>query len=195
MTTVRRATRDDLPALAEALGRAFEDDPVTRWAYPARAIPRGVRKWHRIRVGQLLAHDEVWTTDDCAGAACWMPPDKWHGTGRELLGLLPLLPLVRARLPVLLRGFTAVEAAHPARPPHWYLAILGTDPARQGEGIGSALLQPILEECDRDEVAAYLESSKEANIAFYARHGFKVTGEIDLPRGPRLWSMWRDPRP
>jgi hypothetical protein len=56
------------------------------------------------------------------------------------------------------------------------------------------MLRPVLEQCDSDGVAAYLESSKERNIDFYARHGFRVTRELRLPRGPRVWPMWREPR-
>ena len=56
------------------------------------------------------------------------------------------------------------------------------------------MMEPILAECDRDGVGAYLESSKEQNLDFYARHGFRVTSERRLPRGPRLWPMWREPR-
>ena len=85
-------------------------------------------------------------------------------------------------------------AAHPTEP-HYYLAVLGTEPEFQGRGIGSALLRPVLDICDRDEIPAYLESSKERNIAFYARHGFRVTREVTLPKGPPVWLMWRDPRP
>ena len=72
--------------------------------------------------------------------------------------------------------------------------MLGTDPAAQGRGIGSALLGAVLRTCDEDGVPAYLESSKERNLAYYARHGFRVREELDLPRGPRVWLMWRDPR-
>ncbi len=54
-------------------------------------------------------------------------------------------------------------------------------------------MAPVLEECDRDGIPAYLESSRESNLAYYARFGFRVTGRLDLPRGPRVWPMWRDP--
>ena len=53
----------------------------------------------------------------------------------------------------------------------------------------------LLERCDREGIPAYLESSKEKNVPFYRRHGFEVTREIQLPNGPMLWAMWRQPRP
>src|SRR5213078_4575676 len=84
----------------------------------------------------------------------------------------------------------AVGAAVWALPDRWRMTAreaLGTDPPRQGEGIGSALLAPVLELCDRDHVPAYLESSKEQNVAFYSRHGFRVTDELHLPKGPPVW--------
>ena len=92
------------------------------------------------------------------------------------------------------RTLSAIEKRHPKDPPHYYLAILGTDPDHQGKGIGSSLLRPVLDICDHDGVGAYLESSKESNIAFYARHGFELTGEVRLPGGPLVWPMWREPR-
>jgi hypothetical protein len=58
----------------------------------------------------------------------------------------------------------------------------------------TAALGPVLERCDADGVGAYLESSKERNIDFSARHGFRVMSELRLPRGSRVWPMWRDPR-
>ncbi len=53
---------------------------------------------------------------------------------------------------------------------------------------------PVLEQCDRDGVGAFLESSKERNIDFYARHGFKVLRELRLPRGPETLADVARPR-
>jgi ribosomal protein S18 acetylase RimI-like enzyme len=85
-----------------------------------------------------------------------------------------------------------VDRRHP-RERHWYLALLATDPTAQGRGIGSALLAPILQRCDRDEMLAYTETQKEANVSWYARAGFAVTDEIRLPGTPPVWCLQRHP--
>ena len=190
----RKATPADVPGMARALARAFHDDPVVQWIFPDENRRAAVsERFFRIRVKGLLAQQEGYTTDDHAGAACWAQPGRWEVPPLESLAFaLRLLPLLRRRAPLVARGWGAIEAEHPHEP-HYYLAILGTDPASQGQGVGSALLAPVLDDCDRNEIPAYLESSKESNLAFYGRHGFRVTGELVLPDGPPVWFMWRDP--
>ncbi len=68
------------------------------------------------------------------------------------------------------------------------------DPRAPGPGLGTAVLQPVLERCDADGARAYLESSNPRNLTLYRRHGFVDAGEIPLPDGPSLIKMWRDPR-
>jgi GNAT superfamily N-acetyltransferase len=87
-----------------------------------------------------------------------------------------------------------MQRKHPRSPPHWYLSLLGTDPDARGHGFGSAALQPVLDRCDSDGTGIYLESSKPRNIGFYERLGFRTTGELQLPGGPKMWPMWREPR-
>lgn len=196
-TGVRRATAADVPALARMLARAFLDDPVARWACrPDSLRPRSLEHFQSIRLRQLLADEEVWTADDLTCAALWAPPLRWKTTLREdaMLARCFAHPRLVGRMPLVTAGWLGLERKHPARPPHYYLAVLGTDPEHQGKGLGSMLLRPVLEQCDADGVGAFLESSKERNIDFYARHGFRVTEEIRLLRGPRMWKMWRDPR-
>ena len=194
---IRRAVAADVPELARTLARAFQDDPVASWAYPpARLRPRALERFQATRLRQLLVHDEVWTTDDLACAALWAPPGHWHSTLRETAEIVPAFahPRLWPRVPIAAIGWDRLERSHPRKPPHFYLAVLGTDPRAQGRGLGSAVLSGVLEQCDGDGVAAYLESSKERNVDFYARHGFRVLEEIRLLRGPPMWKMWRDPR-
>lgn len=195
---IRRATSADVPALARMLARAFLDDPVASWAWrPDRLRLGALERFQAVRLRQLLADEEVWTTDELTCAALWAPPGRWHSTLRETAELVPsfLHPRLLMRMPMVALGWEKLERAHPHKPPHLYLALLGTEPEAQGRGLGSAVLAPVLEQCDSDGVGAYLESSKERNIDFYARHGFRVLDEIHLLRGPTMWKMWRDPRP
>jgi GNAT superfamily N-acetyltransferase len=179
------------------LARAFMDDPVAEWAFPQQHLrEKALARFQELRLRQLLRDDEVWTSAEHTSAALWAPPGRWRTTLAEDLVFLRCFahPRLAARAPVALAGWLGLERGHPHDPPHYYLAVLGTDPASQGQGLGSALLHPVLEACDRDGVAAFLESSKERNIDFYARHGFRVTEEVRLLWGPPMWRMWRDPR-
>jgi GNAT superfamily N-acetyltransferase len=68
-------------------------------------------------------------------------------------------------------------------------------PMQQGQGIGSALLQPVLARADAHRLPCYLETGVARNVPFYERHGFQVVAEGILPRGgPPLWAMVRVPR-
>ena len=79
--------------------------------------------------------------------------------------------------------------------PHWYLMILGVDPPHQGRGVGGELMQPVLAQCDRDGLPAYLETQKARNVPFYRKHGFEVLRETEAPSGgPHWWLMKRAPR-
>jgi GNAT superfamily N-acetyltransferase len=191
---VRLARRDDFGPLAEMLARAFYDDPVTSWFYPdAGRRMRHARRFFAIRQRQLADQGLIYTTPELSGAALWAGPGRWREDLRQSLMLLPMLPVLLPRIVRSTHAVREIERRHPVRP-HYYLSVLGTEPQQQGGGIGSALLGPVLRRCDTDGVGAYLESSKESNVDFYVRHGFSVTERIELPEGPALWLMWREPR-
>jgi GNAT superfamily N-acetyltransferase len=196
----RRAGEEDVSSLVAVLARAFDDDPVARFMFEGeRRRRRGLRRFFAIQLRHMyLADGEVWTTDDVAGAALWAPPGKPKPGWRDLWHLAPLLrdlAFLGRRLPDAAALVAEVERRRPTQP-HWYLATLGTEPSRQGRGVGSALMSGVLARCDEQGVPAYLESSKERNLSFYGRHRFEVTGDFQVPHGgPRLWFMWRRPRP
>jgi ribosomal protein S18 acetylase RimI-like enzyme len=124
------------------------------------------------------------------------PPGRWQLSRAQRLRLLPsLVRFFGLRTASVLGGLERMEKQHPDDRSHWYLFILGTEPAAQGQGLGSALLAQVLARVDADGMPAYLESSNERNLAWYGRYGFELTGELVIPGGPRIWPMWREPRP
>jgi ribosomal protein S18 acetylase RimI-like enzyme len=198
MTDVRQATAADLPVISASLAKAFADDPVMCHILPEhlRSQHQRLRGLMRIEAKSSLRHGTVWTTEDRQATAIWKPPEKWKLGGVELLKQAPAtLAVLRGRVGVGLSVLNMIEKKHPEQPPHWHLAVLGTEPDGQGKGKGSAVLAPVLAQCDRDGEGAYLESSKERNVPFYERHGFRVTEELTVKDGPTLWLMWRDPQP
>jgi ribosomal protein S18 acetylase RimI-like enzyme len=192
---VRKATAADVPRLASAMAGAFYDDPVVGdWGIPdaSRRIERLERGFRLFLERIYLRQDECYASDGAAGAAFWLPPDTWRLGGIEQLRLAARMAAIHARgVPRILTVLAYLESRHPHEP-HWYLAFVGVQPDRQGRGIGSALLAPVLERCDRDRAPAYLEATSERNLALYQRHGFEVVETVWLPKGgPRVWRMWR----
>jgi GNAT superfamily N-acetyltransferase len=191
------ATPEDVPRLADVLGRAFADDPLNRHLVPddarrAKMLPGGFARQLR---HVFLPNGLVLTTPDRAGAALWLGPDAQRLSLAQQLRLLPGMVRLFG-----IRGLSAAAGAlaeldrHAPREPHWHLSILGVTPERQGAGLGSALLRPVLERCDREVRAAYLETANAANVPFYERHGFAVRERLDVRDGLRVWTMLRPAR-
>lgn len=193
---VRKITPGDVPRVSRAMARAFYDDPVAgHWcladeSHRVRRLERGFELFlQRI----YLAHDACYATEGIAGGAFWLPAGKWKLGGLEQLRLVARMARVHGRaLPRILQVLSFLEARHPHMP-HYYLAFVGVEPEWRGRGIGSALLRPVLERCDRERMPAYLEASSARNRALYERHGFEVVEEVRLPAGgPPMWLMWRE---
>jgi GNAT superfamily N-acetyltransferase len=137
----------------------------------------------------------VWVSDDLASVAMWERPS---GADEPVPGAQELWTRYRlvAGEEVFERLLTYRDAVAVASStdPHWYLGVLATRPARQGEGLASAVLAPVLEEADRSAIACCLETSTESNRNFYARRGFSEATDVVLPAGPPTWWLRRPPR-
>jgi ribosomal protein S18 acetylase RimI-like enzyme len=77
---------------------------------------------------------------------------------------------------------------------HWYLMVIGVDPPRQGQGIGKALMAPVLRKADESRLPCYLETDKPEDVVFYEKHGFEVLEKFTIKDSPPFWTMQRPPR-
>ena len=189
-TDVRAASgENDEQAVIGAITLAFCSDPMVRWAFPdpatyLKAMPQVARAFG----GNGFVHKTAHLAGDGAAAAMWLPP----GVQPDQEGLAALIGehAPKEQQADMDRVFEQMDTYHPSEP-CWYLPLIGVDPTCQGRGYGSALLRHALEQCDRDGMPAYLESSNSRNIPLYQRHGFEIIGAIQAGTSPTMVPMLR----
>jgi len=195
---------DEQHAVIGAVSRAFYDDPLFGFFLPDLVQQtKGLMGFMQGAVVDAAPFGDIWVahteTGKVAGAAVWLPPEGYpRGARREFMTIarsLPAFTRAGTRIPASFRLLGQVDKAHHALDePHYYLAILGSDPLYQRTGAGSAALQPVLEKCDEQGIPAYLETQKEENLAFYARHAFELVKKLEIKGCPPVWTLWRKPR-
>jgi ribosomal protein S18 acetylase RimI-like enzyme len=194
-TPIRLATKADNAAISRTLAKSFADDPVKLFLCGGAQLPTDQAMSFFSAFQKIqLPHGHVYTTPAFEAAAIWAPPGEWRIPARAVVRHTPtFLKLYGKRFLPNLSVLKDLEKRHPTEP-HYYLEFIGTDPAHQGKGWGTKLMQPMIERADVDGVGMYLESSKESNVPFYSRFGFEVREVMQHRRnGPKQWLMWRDP--
>jgi len=194
----QRLTQHQVSPAIAMLSRAFFHDPFSVYLYPddeerTRRLPL---LWS-IPVRYSARSGEVTTTADLTGAACWLPPDE-KGIGVAYLlrsGILSaaLRMGTRARQRMV-KAQAYLTQAHQRymSEPHWYLWILGVEPACQGKGIGGTLLRAGLARADTAQMPCYLETMNAENVPLYEHFGFVVADEGTIPGSDvRTWNMIR----
>ena len=191
-TTVRPVRASDEDCAITTIVLAFASDPMARWSWPdgqeyLRLMPTVTRAFG----GNAFAHGSAFCTDRHEGVALWLPPGV--APDEELMMSLVDDSVDEGRRQEMFSIFEQMERFHP-QAPHWYLPLVGVDPAQQGKGYGSALLRHAAERFDREGALAYLESSNPRNIPLYERHGFEGIGRIQAGSSPVVTPMIRRPR-
>jgi ribosomal protein S18 acetylase RimI-like enzyme len=195
---VERLRPDQQRAAALTLAEAFANDPLLEILAPdpARRVKLGPPMMG-VLVAYGMRYGRVWANDDASAVAIWLHPES---------GPMKMPRMLRAgmwRAPFMLgldgmgrmsKAMSATEGFHKqVEGPHWYLMTVGTRTARQGQGLGSQLVEIGMSRADAASVPCYLETGTDSNIAFYRKRGFEVIGQTDC-YGHTLTGMIRPPR-
>lgn len=196
---------EQILAAGEVLARAFFNDPLCVYTQPDLDARRNQFTWFFTQfVREGVTQGGVYTNtpiDQPDGIAVWTPPQATE----------PAVELtVKSEMDQMEQRFGSeayyrftdtyrhFEHIHhqSMTGPHWYLALLGVSPHCQGQGIGSALLTPILQRADQEGLPCYLETFVSANVPFYEHRGFQVVDAGAEPQSQvAFWAMKREPHP
>ena len=185
-------TATDKEQAIATITSAFTGDPILRWVMPdphqyLTYFPELVRRF----AGKAFEGASAYASNAFMGASLWLRPGV--EPDQEPLGELIQQAIPESHQEDVFAMLEQMGEYHPHEP-LWYLPVIGVDPPHQGCGLGSALLSHVLAEVDREGKPAYLEASSPRSRALYLRHGFEVTGEIQVKDSPPFWPMLRKAR-
>lgn len=190
---------DEYAAAGRVLGRAFETDPLwTAVLTDSERRPETLVRMFTALTKATAVQGRPEQTPDLGGIALWHPPGKDIGLWAMVRSGSALPRFVmslgkpeRKRMIGTLRQIGGRKKVLMPEP-HWYVSAIGVEPERQGQGVGSALMQHAIARADRDGVPIYLETESESNVGFYRNLGFAVIEEIEVVAATvPIWLMSR----
>ncbi len=191
-TSIKRTTEYDIEQIIDSIVLAFSSDPLARWVYPSpQQYLKSFPDFVKILAGKAFEKKTAYYTDNYSGAALWLAPQSQPDD--DAIDLYLQQTISHEQQEKVFALFEQMSHYHPQEP-HWYLAMVGVDSTQQRQGYGSALIQPVLQECDLQQQLAYLESSSPESRSLYERHGFELMETIQIDDSPPIFPMVRYPQ-
>lgn len=190
---VRVATPSAIDGIVETLTSAFFDDPLWGPVFPdvtRRAAQAGA--FWRLLASSAGRYPWTFVTERGESAAIWIPSGGDELTSQEKDSFDDFLVEIADRQVAdkILAITELFGEVHPSEP-HYYLSLLGTHRKHRGHGSGMALLRENLARIDVLGAPAYLESTNATNNERYESVGFRPHGELTVPSGHVVTTMWR----
>ena len=130
----------------------------------------------------------VFLSDDKKGCALILMPEKKKTTLKSILLDIKLVLSVvgLSNLKKAINRESEISKLHPKQP-FYYLWFIGVDPADQINGIGTKLMNDVINEAKINHRPIYLETSTLKNIPWYEKFGFAVYNKLNF--GYELFCM------
>lgn len=184
-----RARPNDKQLVVDILIRSFVDNKSVNYI-----IRQDEKREQRLKHLMEYSFDicnlfgDVFVSDDKKGCALVVVPDRKKVTVKTIL-LDVKMALSVIGLPNIKKAISresTIKKIHPSVP-IYYLWFIGVEPSQQGQGIGSKLLNEIIQKGLSENRTICIETSTLKNVPWYEKHGFKTYRELDF--GYKLYCM------
>jgi GNAT superfamily N-acetyltransferase len=179
---MRKAEKQDKSLILELLCASFESNQSVNFI-----VAQDKNRCSRIR--NLMAYSlamcslfgEVWLSDDDNACALIIYPHFKKMTFKTvLLDLKLIFQAVGIRnVSKVLDREQMIRQRHP-KLPMAYLWFLGVKPSMQNQGIGSKLLEKLIDYAETLSLPVYLETSAISNLQWYQKLGFEIYTTLQL---------------
>jgi len=203
---VKELGPSDIQNAGVVLDKAFFDDPWVQYLLPevkTRSISfvwfAGLMVEYGVKHGRVYGSYD-YKTSQLQGVSVWQPPYEagvsvWAML-RLGLGLAPFKFGFYATYKTLLILQMSEKLHQDAMKgkKHWSLYTIGVSPEYQCKGIGTSLIEPVLNFADIDNLPCYLDTASERSLNFFKRYGWNLHDDVvNPPVGCRFWTMVREP--
>ena len=173
---MKKAELNDKALVVDLLARSFDENPSVNYI-----VHQDDKRKARIKALMAYSFDvcflfgNIWLADDMKACALILYPDQKRTTLKAIW--LDIKLIFRA---ICLSGISKTMKRESQikkkqlQVPMAYLWFIGVSPLYQHKGLGSKLLQQVLDEARRINRPIFLETSVLKNINWYGRFGFNV---------------------
>jgi ribosomal protein S18 acetylase RimI-like enzyme len=208
-------TAEEIPLAAGVAARGMRDNPNSIALFgndPVQRVRALEPMFHLVLLSQSGPTLVARRHGTVVGIAALAPPDgcfyrqtmarnkTLHVAGHVISFGVPSIPR-QLVIPLLSLGPGALSrisalgeagTRHDPRERHQHVELVVVEAGLQGMGIGSRMMEALCRQMDELPEMAHLETDTEADVRFYERYGFEVTGEARV-LGARNWYMQRLP--
>jgi len=176
------ATKNDRSLVADILLQSFKDNQSVSYIVKKdKKYPDRLRYLMEYSFDVCFHFGKVFLSDDKRACALISFPNRKKPFLRAtILDLKLILNTVGlANISKTLEREKRIKEEYPTHD-FYYLWFIGVIPAQQGKGIGSALIDDIINLANTQQQDIYLETSTLRNLPWYKKRGFCIYREIDF---------------
>lgn len=194
--TISEAGPEEMGFAAGVLARGMRDNPIHQAAMGRDSLVR-MRTLERFfgRLLPLMRQAPICARrgDVIVGVLGMAPPGTCQPPPRHVACIAPAILRAGPARPVQTLRWIQEWNKRDPKERHWHLGPIAVEPALQGLGIGSRMMERFAGRMDAVGDAAYLKTDKAENVRFYERFGFEAIEEAMVLHKPN-WFMRRAAR-